>query len=192
MEHLPVHHLHLKVGALDELFNSLDPSPFFTQELDRAADLYIEKWARRFPAHSHLRLSVHLADMPAAPGQAARLAHALREHFSLSGQSARADLSDLLWQGRLSLLIGCCFVAVCILLADFLRTHGAGPATAIFREGLTIVGWVALWRPVQIFLYEWWPIWRRAQVLSNLEHMRVELLVNNISISHEDTPAQHN
>lgn len=190
MEHLPVHHLHLKVETLDELFNSLDPAPFFTQELDRAADLYIEKWARRFPAHSQLHLSIHLAAAPADPGQATRLARALHEHFGLSAQSARADLSDLLWQGRLSLLIGCCFVAVCILLADFLRSTAPGPLTAIFREGLTIIGWVALWRPVQIFLYEWWPIWRRVQVLHNLEHMRVELLVNNVSISHQSEQSQ--
>ena len=73
-------------------------------------------------------------------GQATRLANALRQHFSLSAQSARGDLADLLWQGRLSLLIGCCFVAACILLADFLRTSGSGPVTAIFREGLTIIG----------------------------------------------------
>lgn len=189
MEHLPVHHLHLKVVALDELFNSLDPSPFFTQELDRAADLYIEKWAKRFPAHSQLHLSVHLASVTDAPSQAARLSRALCNHFALSGQSARIDLSDLLWQGRLSLLIGCCFVAACIVLADLLRTHSFGPSTAIFREGLTIIGWVALWRPIQIFLYEWWPIWRRIQILANLERMRVELLVNNISASHQSGAA---
>lgn len=184
MENLPVHHLHLKAGTLDELFNSLDTSPFFTQEPDPAAELYIEKWARRFPAHSQLHLSVHLASAPADAGQAARLARALRKHFDLSAQNTRADLADLLWQGRLSLLIGCGFVAACILLADYLRTSAPGPTTAIFREGLTIIGWVALWRPVQIFLYEWWPIWRRVQVLRNLKHMRIELLVNDVSISH--------
>lgn len=184
MEHLPVHHLHLKVHVLDELFNSFDPAPFFTQELDHAAELYIEKWARRFPAHSQLHLSVHLDAAPSDAGQPAKLSRAVHEHFLLRAQSARVDLSDLLWQGRLSLLIGCGFVAICMLLADLLRTHTAGPLPAIFREGLTIIGWVALWRPVQIFLYEWWPIWRRIQVFSNLEHMRVELLVNNVSISH--------
>ena len=68
MEHLPVHQLHLKVHTLDDLFNSLDPSPFFTQELDRAADQYIEKWARRYPANSALHLSVQLATPPIDAG----------------------------------------------------------------------------------------------------------------------------
>lgn len=184
MEHLPVHHLHLKVDVLDELFNSFDPAPFFTQELDHAAEQYIERWARGFPAHSQLHLSVHLAAVPADASGPARLSKAVHDHFSLRAQSARADLSDLLWQGRLSLLIGCCFVAACILVADLLRTHASGPVPVIFREGLTIIGWVALWRPVQIFLYEWWPLWRRIQVLTNLQHMRVELLVNHVSLSH--------
>lgn len=185
MEHLPVHQLRIKVRTLDDLFNSLDPSPFFTQELDRAADQYIEKWARRYPAHSALHLSVHIATPPADTHQVARLSHALREHFALNRHSARAELTDRLWQGLLSLLIGCCFVAMCILSADLVRTHGSGAITAVFREGLTIVGWVALWRPIQIFLYDWWPLWRRIQVLANLERMRVELLINNVSISHQ-------
>ena len=30
----------------------------------------------------------------------------------------------------------------------------------IARESLTIGGWVAMWRPMEIFLYSWWPILR--------------------------------
>jgi hypothetical protein len=184
MEHLPIHHLHLKAGKLDELFNSLDPAPFFTQELDASAEQYIERWARRYPAHSQLHLSVHLSDAPADTSQASKLARAVREHFSFRTQRARDDLADLLWQGRLSLLIGGAFVVACVLLADLLRTHATGPLAVILREGLTIVGWVALWRPIQIFLYEWWPIWRRVQTLTNLQHMRVELIANDVSLTH--------
>jgi hypothetical protein len=184
MEHLPIHHLHLKVGKLDELFNSLDPAPFFTQELDAAAEQYIERWARHYPAHSQLHLSVHVKDAPADTAQASKLAQAVRDHFAFRKLRTRDDLADLLWQGRLSMLIGCIFLALCVVLADLLRTHASGPFAAMLREGLTIIGWVALWRPIQIFLYEWWPLWRRVQALTNLQHMRVELLANDISLSH--------
>eukprot|EP01034_Spumella_vulgaris_P000858 gene858-1136_t len=100
-------------------------------------------------------------------------------HFTYRAQATKSDLKDLLRQGRLSLLIGCAFVALCILLADLLRTQGTTPLHSVLREGLTIIGWVALWRPTQIFLYDWWPVWRRMQVLKNLARMRVELLVND-------------
>lgn len=187
MEHLPVHRLQLKVNVLDELFNSLDPAPFFTQELDPSAEQYIEKWASKFPAHSQLHLSIHSKAAPSGGQHGSRIARAVCHHFAFRAQATKSDLKDLLWQGRLSMLIGCAFVVLCILLADLLRTQGPAPLHSILREGLTIVGWVALWRPIQIFLYDWWPIWRRVQVLTNLARMRVELLVNDVSISHDMT-----
>jgi hypothetical protein len=46
----------------------------------------------------------------------------------------------------------------------------------IARESLTIVGWVAMWRPLQIFLYDWWPLGRRIRVYKALQqaHVRVQ------------------
>jgi hypothetical protein len=185
MEHLPVHRLQLKVAVLDELFNSLDPAPFSAQELAPAAERYIETWAKKFPAHSQLHLSIHskAGPPPGLPGS--RIARAVCQHFAYRAQATKSDLRELLWQGRLSMLIGCGFVVLCMLLADLLRIQGSPPFQTILREGLTIVGWVALWRPIQIFLYDWWPIWRRMQVLTNLARMRVELLVNDVSLSHD-------
>ena len=29
---------------------------------------------------------------------------------------------------------------------------------------MVLVGWVANWRPIEIYLYDWWPIRRRAQL----------------------------
>lgn len=32
------------------------------------------------------------------------------------------------------------------------------PVREILREGLVITGWVAMWRPLEILLYDWWPL----------------------------------
>jgi hypothetical protein len=40
---------------------------------------------------------------------------------------------------------------------------------------MTIAGWVALWRPLEIYLYEWWPLRRRGQILDKLSRMAVEV-----------------
>ena len=42
-------------------------------------------------------------------------------------------------------------------------------------EGLVIFGWVALWRPGEIFLYDWWPLLRHRRQMDRLEGMPVEL-----------------
>lgn len=44
------------------------------------------------------------------------------------------------------------------------------------RESLTIVGWVAMWRPMQLFLYEWWPLARRIATYKALARAHVKLI----------------
>jgi hypothetical protein len=34
----------------------------------------------------------------------------------------------------------------------------------IIRESLLIGGWVAMWRPMEILLYDWWPIRAEARL----------------------------
>ncbi|MFZ3369425.1 MAG: hypothetical protein WA239_20115, partial [Candidatus Sulfotelmatobacter sp.] len=54
--------------------------------------------------------------------------------------------------------------------------HEAGTWAAVVRESLTIAGWVAMWRPMQIYLYDWWPLLRRSRTYDKLSHMPVELV----------------
>ena len=52
----------------------------------------------------------------------------------------------------------------------------AGPTLSqIVAEGFLILGWVAMWRPLQIFLYDWWPIRHQARLYAKLAAMPVEI-----------------
>ena len=39
----------------------------------------------------------------------------------------------------------------------------------VARESLLIGGWVAMWRPLEVFLYDWWPIRAEAKSLRSIE-----------------------
>ena len=43
------------------------------------------------------------------------------------------------------------------------------------EEGLLIGGWVAMWRPLEVFLYDWWPISAEARMFDRLAAMPVRL-----------------
>ncbi len=78
------------------------------------------------------------------------------------------------WRGRTSLLIGLAFLAICLVARNLLA--GSSSAVAhIVAEGLLIVGWVAMWGPLDIILYGWWPIYSRCKLFSRLSHLDVEL-----------------
>ena len=44
----------------------------------------------------------------------------------------------------------------------------------MIRESLVIVGWVAMWRPVDLLLYEWYPISRDAALFGRLAKSQVQ------------------
>ena len=46
----------------------------------------------------------------------------------------------------------------------------------VIKESLVIGGWVALWRPLEIFLYDWWPIRAEARLMDRLGEMEVTVL----------------
>ena len=76
----------------------------------------------------------------------------------------------------MSLLIGLFFLAACIaagdLVAAALKARRIGE---ILRESLLIGGWVAMWRPLEIFLYDWWPIRDEARLYDRLSAMPVRI-----------------
>jgi hypothetical protein len=46
---------------------------------------------------------------------------------------------------------------------------------ALLRESLLIGGWVAMWRPMEIFLYDWWPIRAEGKLYDRLSVMPVRI-----------------
>lgn len=167
-----VHTIDVRVESIDQLFNSIDPSPFNRKDLDQDAEEFIVSWAREFPRDEPLELVVHLDELPTA-GVRLELTDAVHNYFAARAQTTRRDFHFLMRQGQTSLAIGLLFLVSCLLVAEFAVPRDAGTFATIVREGLLIGGWVAMWRPLEIFLYEWWPLRRRRRMFENLSRMDV-------------------
>ncbi|MDI1249226.1 MAG: hypothetical protein PSV13_10220 [Lacunisphaera sp.] len=111
------------------------------------------------------------------PDRIAGTAEAVRHYFASRAEVKRRELRQLLRQGRASLLIGLLFLAVCIGLGALVPRIGLGPWSKFLELGLDIVGWVAMWRPLEIFLYEWWPIMGDRRLMQRLARMKVGLVL---------------
>ena len=75
------------------------------------------------------------------------------------------------------MLIGLLFLAVAIVIGDIVIGLGDAGALRHVRPGESIIGgWVALWRPLEIFLYEWWPIRNEARLYDRLSVMPVRVV----------------
>lgn len=172
--HPPTHQLEIRVARLSELFNSMDPTPFIERDLDSDAEEYIETWALEYPQGSRFRIIVHLGEIP-AEDPTSTVAAGIHNFFNYKAVLAQRQVRRLLLEGRTALLIGLSFMATCILLADLIAGNESHALFRVLKESLIIGGWVAMWRPMQIFLYEWWPLVRRIRIYRRLGHALIHI-----------------
>jgi hypothetical protein len=172
--------LEVRVGELKQLFNAMDPAPFRERDLDPNAVDFIVDWARELPAGQRLELIVQLGREPAAPEASAVVREAVHEYFSGSALAKRRELRHLLRVGRKSLMIGVLFVAAAIVIGDLVSgLVGRFDYGRLVQESVVIGAWVALWRPLEIFLYDWWPLVQEARLYDRLASMSVHVVNAN-------------
>ena len=166
--------IQIRVERSARLFSMLDPFPFRERDLDPRAEEHIVEWARELPRDRPLRIIVHLPAEEAAGKEAQGIGEAFAHFFAYRADIVAGELKELFRVGRVSLLIGLAVLGLC-LFAGQLAVKALGPDSfgPVIREGLIIVGWVANWRPLEIFLYDWWPIARRRNLYRRLAKAEV-------------------
>jgi hypothetical protein len=170
----------IHVSELKQLFDAIDPSPFRERDLDPKAEEFIVGWAKDLPRDASLALVVDLDREAGLPNEAAVLREAIHEFFRHRAETYRRRLRELFRLGRTSLLIGVVVLAAAIALGDFLSKLMKGSGLGeIVRESLTIGGWVSMWRPLEVFLYDWWPIRNEARLSDRLAAMPVRIQYAN-------------
>jgi hypothetical protein len=157
--------IEVHISELQQIFNSLDPTPFRERDLDPKAEAFIAGWARETHADAPLGLLIHVDREVAS------------DYFKERAAVTRRQLRQLFRVGRTSMAIGLVFLAASILAGDVIEdmlrhTRFAGVA----RESLLIGGWVAMWRPLEVFLYDWWPIRAEARLFDRLSAMTVRVV----------------
>lgn len=174
---LESHIIEVRVRHLQDLFDSLDPSPFIALDLDDDSHQYIVTSARELRTRLPLALAVHVAALPASAAEARDAGEAIREHFTRQAGFAGNRLAQLIRTGLISLAIGLAFLSLALTASAALAKWAeAYPSLSIFREGLLICGWVAMWRPIQIFLYDWWPVLGEQRLYDRLARMPVQII----------------
>ena len=168
--------IEVRVADLRQLFNAIDPAPFRQRDLDPKVEEFIVEWSREVPSDKPLALLVRLERAAGAPDEPAVLRDAVREYFGQRATSSRRRLGRLFRYGRTSLLIGLAVLTALIGVAEFIsRWASADGMGSVLHESLLIGGWVAMWRPLEVFLYDWWPIRADIRLFDRLAAMPVRL-----------------
>lgn len=168
--------IELRVREIGQLFHTLDPLPYRERDLDSTVEQYVVGWAGELPRSHLMDIVVHLPSAEAEKAEAQHIGNAMRNYFAYRAEAVGWQLRELFRIGRTALAIGLTLLAVCTVVAKGLSQLFDGSYLARFiEEGLIILGWVANWRPIQIFLYDWEPLVRRRQLYRRLSRASVTL-----------------
>jgi hypothetical protein len=168
--------IEIRIEEIDQLFHSLDPFPFREKDLDAEAEEFIVSWAREMPTNQPLKIVLHLPEKEMAMLDANEIAAAFARYFAYRARGLALDLRELFRLGRRSLAIGLSVLSVAVIASQAIEARFAPlPLAKVAGESLVIFGWVANWRPLEIFFYEWWPIVRRRNLYQRLAAAQVEM-----------------
>ena len=166
--------IEIQLNSLPQLFDSLDPAPFRDKTLDRNAEAYLVESVDELPSNEpvQLRICGPASLRPSMP----EITEAVHAHVRRAHENIEWKLRRQMRVGRLALLIGLLVLAITLVARHLL--HGFGTSSAdILGEGLLIVGWVGLWRPAELLLFERLESRSERKVLERLSTIPVELRV---------------
>lgn len=166
----------LRLAAPELLFQPPQADPLHGGHVDLSGlDLVLQTlksaYDRRDSFHT---LELHLPADAATRECEARLRVALDRWVGARLREIDADGRLMALERRQAWTVGTAFLATCLTLSALLDwlAPGDGGVRTLLRESLVIAGWVGLWRPLELTLYEWWPnrfrkgLWRQIADMS--------------------------
>jgi hypothetical protein len=150
-----------------------DPAPFRQGIVTPEAEDYILRAAKKLPGNEPIRIVVDLpgSTEPYAP---ADIADKISKNFRSAAEEETRDVRELFRYGRKAMLIGVLTLSACLFLAWFFYEKlPQRPITRLMQESFVILGWVSMWRPIEIFLYDWLPHVRRLRLFDRLSDAAV-------------------
>ena len=181
--------IEVNLRHIEQLFDSLDPSPFLERDLDGNAAEYIVSSTMEHPVRTPVKIRIHISEEKRPSVLDKTIIDAIHNHFSYSAELMRKKNKRILRQGRINLIVATALLLSCLALA---QTIDVGTNTVIgtaCKEGLIILGWVAMWRPIDVFLYSWWPQVEMRKVFEKLSKVDISIFrktsTNSLSVSNE-------
>jgi uncharacterized membrane protein len=165
----------IRLRTVQQLFDHRDPAPFRERDLDVDAVEYLTAAVEDIPRSTPFKLVIWLAEPLAPPLTEEVLVSSVCAHFAYERDRVQRRIRLVLHRGQQIFWLGLALLVLCLLSAELLVKHSASTFLRLLREGIVITGWVALWRPLDAMLYDWWPLLHERRTLSRLVGPEIEV-----------------
>jgi hypothetical protein len=168
--------LRLELDSLEALFTAPDFDPLDGRGEELCGIDRLLNQLRPQPRGVPVRATLVLPAAARAPDLEARCRAALGAVLERRLARNRNDARSLRQEGYATLWRGLLFLALCLLGSRILAEVNLLPGFVdrFLDEGLVIAGWVALWYPLDVLLYQRWPLARERRLYESIRDMELD------------------
>lgn len=164
----------IRIKSITELLFSEGAAFTGNKKIRPEAEEYILDEAGKIKLSMNLALIIHVREPFSSTDNATA---AIRDHFKHKKDKSERSFKRVLQTGWKSLFIAITFLAFVVTItlgmSNFFKDSGF---MITLREVLVIIGWVALWRPADILLYEWRPFKKESKLFHRLANCDIRIL----------------
>jgi hypothetical protein len=166
------------LDSVEQLLEPCPPSPFRRRRIREEAEKFLLERVAALPREAPAKLLVSLPQ--AESGKEQPVADAVHEHFNFRRIEAEKELQATRRFGWRSLAVALLFLIAAMFIVQLMKRYlPEGNLASVLTAGLTVFAWVALWRPCELLLYEWYPFKRDARVFRKLEESEIGFSYDN-------------
>ena len=165
----------IRLRSAQQLFDHRDPAPFRERDLDEDAVEYLISAVDDLPKQRAVKVVFWLPAGRHADLADEEICASVRAHFGYEHDKLQRAIRLVLHRGQQIFWIGLAVLVACLTAARLIVPGEARSWLHIVREGLSITGWVALWRPIESLLYDWWPLLHQRRAVDRLLSATLEV-----------------
>lgn len=175
--------IEVRIKDIQQIFDARDPAPFRERDLDDDFVEYIVSSAKEFSLLTPLKIVIHIeAELKEITPEAIK--ESIREFFDYKIDIQESELKSFLKRAQMFLGIGLFALFICIGAAQNIKPPEETPSfIGILREGIVILGWVSMWKPIELILFDWYPLYEKIRLYRKLRKTDIQILLNSNKMS---------
>ncbi|MGF1481324.1 MAG: hypothetical protein ACFB4I_17880 [Cyanophyceae cyanobacterium] len=171
----------LKLDNINHLFKEPEFDLFIPQADSSSGIERIVNQLKPTSLTDKVRTKISLPDHQLSDNLEQSIINALQHYCNTKIEKISNDIASLRGQGMRALRRGLLFLAVCLIVSTLFDRVEYLPILVhrFLNEGFLIAGWVGLWYPIELLLYEWGPLRRQKQIYEMIKDMEIEVTTHS-------------
>ncbi len=167
--------IEIRIKSPEQLFDGRDPAPFRERDLNEDFVEYVISSAQEFSLSTPLKLVIYIEDKQSQELSKESIREAIHSYLIYQIELQRSSLRQFVKRAQAFLVVGLLILGACLIGAQEIGQTATRGVHTILREGLVIFGWVSVWKPIELILFDWYPMFEKIRLLKKLATTEIDI-----------------